>query len=228
MNNVQELVDAFALQNTQTSIFQVVVNLVIAAFLAHLLSKIYVRCGNALSNRRAFARNFILMTTITALIITIVKSSLALSLGLVGALSIVRYRTAIKDPEELAYLFFAISIGLGLGADMRGLTIISFFVIICIIWLTKMLSKNNELKENLYLTIASPNDKLNIDQVVDVLDKHCDKIDLKRFDNSQESFEASFLVEFPSVSNLSNIEKDIHKISPDIKISFLDNKGTIL
>ena len=55
--------------------------------------------------------------------ITIVKSSLALSLGLVGALSIVRFRTAIKEPEELSYAFLSIAIGLGLGADQRLTTL---------------------------------------------------------------------------------------------------------
>ena len=53
----------------------------------------------------------------TMLIITVVKSSLALSLGLVGALSIVRFRAAIKEPEELAYLFLTIAIGLALGRE---------------------------------------------------------------------------------------------------------------
>ena len=55
------------------------------------------------------------------IIITIVKSSLALSLGLVGALSIVRFRTAIKDPEELSFLFISIAIGLGMGANQGQL-----------------------------------------------------------------------------------------------------------
>ena len=57
------------------------------------------------------------------LIISIVKSSLALSLGLVGALSIVRFRAAIKEPEELVYLFFVISIGLSNGANQFLLSI---------------------------------------------------------------------------------------------------------
>ena len=64
-----------------------------------------------------------LLAVTTMFIITVVKSSLALSLGLVGALSIVRFRAAIKEPEELTYLFFAISIGLGLGADQRVVTL---------------------------------------------------------------------------------------------------------
>ena len=70
-----------------------------------------------LSNRKIFSKNFFIITTTTMLIITVVKSSLALSLGLVGALSIIRFRAAIKEPEELGYLFLTISIGLGCGAD---------------------------------------------------------------------------------------------------------------
>lgn len=58
------------------------------------------------------------------LVITVVKSSLALSLGLVGALSIIRFRSAIKEPEELTYLFLAISLGLGFGANQTVITII--------------------------------------------------------------------------------------------------------
>ena len=70
-------------------------------------------------------------------VITIVKSSLALSLGLVGALSIVRFRTAIKEPEELAYTFFAIAIGLGAGADQIIITACAFGVLAGYVMMTK-------------------------------------------------------------------------------------------
>ena len=60
---------------------------------------------------------FIPLAIITTLVITVIKFSLALSLGLVGALSIVRFRAAIKEPEELVYLFFIIGIGLANGAN---------------------------------------------------------------------------------------------------------------
>jgi len=63
-----------------------------------------------------FSKNFVILGTTTCIIIVIVKNSLALSLGLVGALSIVRFRAAIKEPEELVYLFLVIAVGLGCGA----------------------------------------------------------------------------------------------------------------
>ena len=80
-------------------------NIVFGALLAMLLEQVYTRYGHSLSNRSAFARHFYLLTMTTTLIITVVQSSLALSLGLIGALSIVRFRAAIKEPEELVYIF---------------------------------------------------------------------------------------------------------------------------
>src|SRR5687768_8190289 len=81
------------------------VNMLLAAVLTYTLSLFYIRFGTAMSNRRKFARNFMLLALTTMMIIHIVQTSVALSLGLVGALSIVRFRAAIKEPEELAYLF---------------------------------------------------------------------------------------------------------------------------
>jgi len=72
---------------------------------------------------------FLLLIPTMILIITTIKTSIALSLGLVGALSIVRFRTPVKEPEELAYIFIAIAIGLGLGANQLLATVIGFLVI---------------------------------------------------------------------------------------------------
>ena len=107
-----------------------VFNLLLAFIFSIALTFIYNKYSNSLSNKKIFSNNFTLIITTTTLIITVVKSSLALSLGLVGALSIVRFRTPIKDPEELAYLFLAIALGLGLGANQRYITIGGFCIIL--------------------------------------------------------------------------------------------------
>src|SRR5436190_937372 len=105
------LEEYLAIHSSQLSLLQVVINLCITAVLSFILAKVYERYGHSLSNRKMFARMFTVISMATMLIITIVKSSLALSLGLVGALSIVRFRTAIKEPEELTYLLINIAIG---------------------------------------------------------------------------------------------------------------------
>src|SRR5438034_11247986 len=94
-------------------------NLVLVLVAGHVLAWHVVRYGQVLANKRKLARVMVFISATTLLIITVVRSSLALSLGMVGALSIIRFRTPVKEPEELAYLFLAIATGLGFGADRR-------------------------------------------------------------------------------------------------------------
>ena len=162
------------------------------------------------------------------LIISIVKSSLALSLGLVGALSIVRFRAAIKEPEELGYLFLAIGIGLGLGADQVKITILAFVIISAILIIRKKRSNNSEDNQNLHLTVSSGNPtKIELGQVIDILKKFCSTVNLKRFDENNEILEASFLIEFINFEQLTKMKSALYKINDSIKISFLDNRGII-
>ena len=125
MDKFQSFEEFFSTSNVSVEFVPFVINLILAAVLSYILSRLYVRFGRSLSNRSQFAENFVLLSMTTMVIITIVKSSLALSLGLVGALSIVRFRAAIKEPEELSYLFLAIAIGLGLGANQQVITLVA-------------------------------------------------------------------------------------------------------
>jgi hypothetical protein len=221
----QTFQDFLASQSAQISVWGFAINLLLAALLSYILRLVYVKYGNSLSNRRAFARNLILICVTTLLIITVVKSSLALSLGLVGALSIVRFRTAIKEPEELAYLFLAISIGLGLGADQRVITLVALVIIMGIIWLMKF-SSRSETNQNLYLTVSSHNpEKVELEEVVQVLKTHCSTLSLKRFDDTKEILEASFLVEFDDFPQLAATRTDLQELGEDVRITFLDNMG---
>lgn len=100
---------------------------------AAVLRKAYMTYGKSMNNREYFGNIFILLSVTTCSVIIIVKYSLALSLGLVGALSIVRFRAAIKEPEELVYLFLVIALGLAFGSSQfavgAALLFISTFVI---------------------------------------------------------------------------------------------------
>jgi hypothetical protein len=204
-----------------------IIDLILAALLAAILGKVYIKYGNALSNRKLFARNFLILTMTVMLIITIVKSSLALSLGLVGALSIVRYRAAIKEPEELGYLFIAISIGLGLGANQRLITIAAFLVIVAIICARDLIHKREEAP-NLHLIVSTKeNEKLGLDEIVKTLTQYCSVVSLKRFDQNERGLEASFLVEYKDFDHMEKSREALKKLDSSLSISLLDNKGLI-
>ncbi|MFC1952564.1 DUF4956 domain-containing protein [Chloroflexota bacterium] len=213
-------------QTIQVSVWGLLANLAIAAVFSYILSVVYNRYGNSISNRSMFSRNFILLILTTTLVITIIKSSLALSLGLVGALSIVRFRAAIKEPEELSYLFLAIALGLGLGADQRLITTVAFAIIIVLIVLRKRFVHKQRENQNLHITVSSHNPgKIELSQIVDILNNYCSSVSLKRFDESSETLEASFLVKFNDYSQLEKARENLNILSESATITFLDTQG---
>ena len=94
------------------------VGLILTIVIGISLSVIYKNFSLALSNKQNLSFNLLLLALITYLIISSIKSSIALSLGMVGALSIVRFRVAIKEPEEVVYIFFAIAIAIANAAGI--------------------------------------------------------------------------------------------------------------
>ncbi|MCK5534285.1 DUF4956 domain-containing protein [bacterium] len=227
MGRFQTFQEFLTTQSIRVPLAGYMVNLVLSAILSFILSYVYVKYGTSLSNRRMFAKNFMLITMVTMLVITIVKSSLALSLGLVGALSIVRFRAAIKEPEELSYLFFAIAIGLGFGAGQCKITITAFIIIVGMIILKIRFSKFQD-NQNLYLTVTShvPG-KITLEQIVEILKECSQVVNMKRFDETKNLIEASFLLEFSNFKELNKAKSKLQRIDDSIKITFLDNKGVL-
>ena len=197
MRNLPILQELATSTTEPVSVWIIVFKLFLSAVLSLILGWVYTKYGSALSNRKQFARNFLPITMTTMFIITIVKSSLALSLGLIGALSIIRFRTAIKEPEELSYLFLTIAIGMGIGANQAIITIITLLTITAIICLKNINQNDVESGQNLYLTISSPaQDGNELNTIIKVLQKHCTNVNLKRFDENSNLLEVSFLVGF--------------------------------
>lgn len=200
-------------------------NLLIAIFLAYVLKILYVKYGTSLSNRNKFANNFFLLISTTMFIITIVKSSLALSLGLVGALSIVRFRAAIKEPEELAFLFLSIAVGLGLGAGQTLITTIGFSIISMFIYLKKFAATKEE-NENLLITVRSEGEnKVSLETVVNILKEKSQGLKIKRIDNESDLMEASLLVNIDNFEILKDVIASLETLNPNIKITYLDYAG---
>ncbi len=105
----RELENFFLNSNINIDIGNFFIALLLSLILSYLVKLTYIKVGRALNDKDYFSDTFIPLAIITTLVITVIKFSLALSLGLVGALSIVRFRAAIKEPEELVYLFFVIA-----------------------------------------------------------------------------------------------------------------------
>ncbi len=223
--NLPSFGEFLSTQSIQIPVWSFVANLILTALLAFLLGRFYSRFGRSLANRTQFASNFILIAMTTMLIISIVKASLALSLGLVGALSIVRFRAAIKEPEELAYLFLNIAIGLGLGADQRLTTLAAFCIILTIMWFSSRSSAARQ-DGHLYLTIGTNGHKsTSLSEIIKTLEAHCSELELKRLDEDKHQLEAAFNIRFENISDLEASKSSLYKLDDSLRIALLDRQS---
>jgi uncharacterized membrane protein YhiD involved in acid resistance len=167
----------------------------------------------------------------TVLVISIVKSSLALSLGLVGALSIVRFRTPIKEPEELAYLFLAIAMGLGLGAAQTVPTIMASALILIAMALRRSIRRTGVMR-NLYLSIdldlegedaASVNGRL--EELNTFIAAYVAGCDLRRFDIRDNLIDATYFLNVEKTSDLSSLSDELRIKYPKIGVTFIDQNN---
>ena len=199
----------------------VMLNFIFCVAMAFLVKKVYISHSVSLTGKHHIGVIIPILAAIVFLVIMIVKSSLALSLGLVGALSIVRFRTPIKEPEELVYIFLSIAIGLANGADQYLASILGLVLAILSLYVTNINSRKTE-NNPLRLTIKglNPND---FSKVIEVASKNCEKIE---FNNiiSEENDDTSltFSLKVASVSQLDDLIKIINNTFPNSSFSLID------
>ncbi|MFT5284342.1 MAG: hypothetical protein ACI8TQ_000498 [Planctomycetota bacterium] len=208
-------------------------NLVLVLFLSQILSWHYLRYSIVLSNKRKFARILIFMAATTMIVISIVKTSVALSLGLVGALSIIRFRTPIKEPEELSYLFLAVAIGLGLGADQVVAT--SAMVLITLGYLAlqsksalKALGARTLVHVNVDLTTSETGD-LTPEKALDLLVAEAShdarRVDLRRVDSHDTVFDANLILDLEDPSKIGPLISRVRSALPTASITIVESSS---
>ena len=206
------------------------IQLLSMTFLAYIIKKVYLYSSQSLSNKEYFSDLFVPLSIITCLVITVIKFSLALSLGLVGALSIVRFRAAIKEPEELIYLFLIIGIGLASGANQFMVAIIatiSISIILVLFSLSRRGKYNNTEKISTNIVqIEVKNKQVSIKKILEMLQKNCEHVNLKSSNLSDNIETYVFWVEIKNKTSLLKSIETFKKISSkDLTISLYTSEN---
>lgn len=121
--------DSFIETSANLSAIRISLTLLVAFAIGMFIYQIYKRSYQSVVYTKSFSMSLVMMTMITALVIMAVTSNVVLSLGMVGALSIVRFRAAIKDPMDIVFMFWAIAAGIVAGAGFYVLGLVGSFVI---------------------------------------------------------------------------------------------------
>lgn len=205
------------------------VYLVLSGLLSLYLRFLYRNCSASPSDTESFSRVFPLLAIITTAVIAVVKSSLALSLGLVGALSIVRFRAAIKEPEELVYLFLCIAVGLSLGAELPMLAV-ALVVVSTIFILLMHHSSGTRRSDRLLLTITGDSDLHFADNetgVIQAVEAVTGQYSLQRFDLENGRGQVRVVLPESNPKRTAEIVTQLRKRLPDCEFSYVNLNSTL-
>ena len=118
LKNDSSLSSYFLSQFENLTPWKIIIGLVMGCVVGLIIAFVYKRCYRGVLYSPSFAMTLMMLTLITTPVVMCIKSDIALSMGMVGALSIVRFRTAVKDPMDTAYMFWALTMGILLGAEL--------------------------------------------------------------------------------------------------------------
>lgn len=140
----------FAEQFASLTPMKVIIALIMGFVVGAIIAFVYRKCYRGVLYSPSFAMTLVMLTLITTPVVMCIKSDIALSMGMVGALSIVRFRTAVKDPMDTAYMFWALTMGILLGAELYVIALVVVLGISVVLLLMTFVKFNNP---NAYLLV---------------------------------------------------------------------------
>lgn len=208
--------------NTNISIAEIAIGIIMSVLLAFFIYVVYKKTYTGVMYSKNFNVTLLLITIITTMVMMIIGSNLALSLGMVGALSIIRFRTAVKDTKDSAYIFWAIAVGIACGSGIYTIAILGSIVIALIL----IFMNKGAFDDNTYLVIVHGTDNLDIDKVSVAVEKNCKKTNLKMKNVTSKSIDVTYEVSFVKGKD-SDLVKDVKDIEGITAINVVTYNGEI-
>ena len=162
---MKKVLETLAEMQVKMPIQTVLLVLLIAFLVSLIIFLTYKNTYSGVMYNPRFNVSLIMITMITTMVMVVIGSNISVSLGMVGALSIIRFRTAVKDPRDTAFIFWGVVSGLACGTQNYTIVIAGSIVICLILFIFKKIASGN----NKYVVIVRGN-KLNAKQVEKVID----------------------------------------------------------
>lgn len=202
---------------TSVSILDMVIALVLSFGIGTFIFFVYKKTYSGVMYSSGFGVTLIALTMITTLVILAVTSNVVLSLGMVGALSIVRFRTAIKEPLDIAFLFWSIAAGIVLAAGMIPLALIGSVVIGVIL----LVFVNRKACYNPYIAVVSCENHESELKVKEFLDKQTSRCTVKSKTARKGSVEINYEIRLKDDNtDFINILSEMNGVESAVLVSY--------
>lgn len=213
---IQDLTEIF---QTHITFGEIIRNLGVAFLCGLIISYFYRKSFQGPSYMYSFVNALVVLSMITAMVIMVIGNNLARAFGLVGAMSIIRFRTAVKETHDIVFIFFSLTIGMAAGVGLHTLAVTSTLIIGII---AVILSKSNILiaprKNFLLQFVYAGGGKDKDDVFLKIMEKHCrsNKLINAKTINGSDTMEYSYYVNFKKNTSSTEFLKELHSL-PNIK-----------
>lgn len=216
--NFNDIFKSSFLENiSSVSMLDMAIALVLAFGLGVFIFLVYKKTYQGVMYSSSFGTTLIALTMITTVVILAVTSNVVLSLGMVGALSIVRFRTAIKEPLDIAFLFWSIAVGIVLAAGMIPLAVIGSVIIGVIL----IVFVNRKTHCNPYIVVLTMTDHASEEKALKLLNNHVQKCVVKSKTAQKNSIELNLEVRLSdNNTDFVNALADISGVTSAVLVSY--------
>lgn len=216
--NFNDIFKSSFLENiTSVSFIDMTIALALAFGLGMFIFLVYKKTYQGVMYSSSFGTTLVALTMITTLVILAVTSNVVLSLGMVGALSIVRFRTAIKEPLEIAFLFWSIAAGIVLAAGMIPLAVIGSVIIGIVL----IVFVNRKTYCNPYILVLSCVDAASEKKATEYLSSHVEKCVVKSKTVTQGRIEMNLEIRLKDdKTDFVNVLSEIHGVNSVVLVSY--------
>lgn len=202
---------------TEFSAIDTLIGMAFALVIGLFIFVIYKKTFSGVMYSTGFAMSLIGLSLVTTLVIMAVTSNVVLSLGMVGALSIVRFRAAIKEPMEIVFLFWALAVGIVIGAGMIPLAVIGSAIIGAIL----VLFVNKKFRNTPYILIVDCSDEAAEKGALDVIGKAVDKYIVKSKTVNEAGIELTAEIRVKdAVTDFVNRVNDVNGVKSATLVTF--------
>lgn len=201
--------------NVHITVQEAVLNLLVALIAGIIISIFYRKSYNGPGYQASFVNSLIILVIITAIVIMVIGNNLARAFGLVGAMSIIRFRTAVKETQDIIYIFFSLAIGMAVGVGLYSLALFGTIFIGAITFVLSKSKFSTPIKSDLLLQFTIDSDISNNKDYEKLIEKYCRKSKLinAKAVGTESLLELSYYVGFKNKQQSTEFVQNLRKIN---------------
>ena len=229
VSNFMEEVSKFSDFGTSISVIEMSYCLILAFFLSMIVAKTYQLTYRGVSFSPAFMHTLVICAMVIGAVMLIIGSNIARAFSLVGALSIIRFRNAVKDPRDVAYIFLAMGIGMGCGTGFYDIAIALTVITCAAAFILHVLRFGEHGLSEKVLRIQSPQVE-NFETIFnDILSAHSDHHSLISAETSRmgTELELTFTLRVPKKFSSEKLINELKKLNDNLRIQIMGSNHVL-